>query len=189
MKKLPASRGFINCPTSWTKREVWPLHNVLRTLSSIWHSLLVEILMWRSFRIVFSPKAVCRWEKKMEVSRKLIPNAFCKRWQATHFVAWGESSAVSRTHHQSLTRPSKAFLADRRQHPYKESSPLCVPGLKAFSDLEGGCSWRIFITGLSFRYREMYFQLQFSFRLLMRLDSPSADVFSKGIEPPLSLQS
>lgn len=40
-----------------------PLQNVIRILSSVWHSLLVEILMWRSFRTVLRPKADCQWEK------------------------------------------------------------------------------------------------------------------------------
>lgn len=57
MRKMLAGRGSTNCPTSCTKREVWPLQSVIRTLPSSGHSFLVEILMWRSFRIVFSPKA------------------------------------------------------------------------------------------------------------------------------------
>ena len=86
MRKLLASRDFINCPTVRTKAEVWPLQNVIRTLSSIRYSLLVEILMWRNFWIVFSPRKSVG-EKKMEVSRKLIVHAFCKRWKVGHSVA------------------------------------------------------------------------------------------------------
>ena len=86
MRKLLASRDFINCPTVCTKTEVWPLQNVIRTLSSIRYSLLVEILMWRSLWMVFSPRKSVG-EKKMEVSRKLIVHAFCKRWKVAHSVA------------------------------------------------------------------------------------------------------
>ena len=72
--------------------------------------------------------------KKKEVSRKLIVHAFCKRWKVARSVALEESCMVSRTHSQSPTRPSKAFLASRQKEssPYKESSPLCVTDLKAF---------------------------------------------------------
>lgn len=64
MRKLLESRDFINCPTVYTKAEVWPLHNVIRTLSSIRYSLLVEILVWRNFWIVFSPRKSVGEKKK-----------------------------------------------------------------------------------------------------------------------------
>lgn len=163
MGKLLRSTGFINCQTRCPERESLAPSNVIKTLSSVWLSLLVEVVMWRNFRMVFGPKAAC-WGGG-DVSRKLV-NAFCKRWKVSHLVVWGERCVISRMHNQPLTRPNKAFLADRKQDPFKESSSLHVPGLKAFPEL------KIFITGLSFRCRDVYFQLQFSFCLLMRLGSP-----------------
>lgn len=74
----------------------------------------------------------------MEIERKPVLNASCKRWKATHLVAWGERGAISRARDQSPTRPSKAFSADRRQDPYKKCSLPCVLGLEAFSELDGG---------------------------------------------------
>ena len=85
--KLLANRGFIHCPTNALRGKTWPLQNVIRTISSVWHSLLVEILMWRSFRTVFGPKAECQWEGAKEVSKKLIVNTFYKKMEDIQFFA------------------------------------------------------------------------------------------------------
>jgi hypothetical protein len=97
-------------------------------------------------------------------------------------VAWGERCAISRTHNQSPARFSK-------QEPSKKSSPPQVLGLRLFSKLEGVELKDNLLLACPFGCREKHLQFQFSFCLLMKLDSPRVDLFSKRIKPPLSSQS